>query len=212
MARYQLPQPIRLEVDVAVDPKSVGLHATASLLRGVLFAGHLCVHAVITLQSPASEEIVTVVEEYLATLLGQVPVIEIKLAEISDQIPVPLPVIGLERPRQAPIQVRQSDRPFRIRKAVHADNVKPRKTMTVLKTKFNAPFSTVSSRNSNFGSLAGHVIRFDLEPTVELGQDPEEPKGVVENNLRQRLSSVLAKRNGSPCHVNLKKTRIWCLD
>jgi hypothetical protein len=144
-------------------------------------------------ESRAPEEIVTVVEKALASLLGQVPVIEIEPAEISDQIPVPPPVICLVRPRQPQIQVRQSDRPFRILEAVRADNVEPAKTVTVFKTKFNTPSARISSRNFDLGSLPGQIIRFDLELAIEPRQDPEKPVGVVKNNLRQRFSLVLAK-------------------
>jgi hypothetical protein len=63
----------------------------------------------------------------------------------------------------------------------------------VFNTIFNTPFARISSRNSDLGSLAGQVIRFDLELAIELGQDPEKPVGVVKNNLRQRFSSVLSK-------------------
>ena len=38
VARYPPPQPIRLEVNVTVDPKSIGLHAAPRLLRGDLFS------------------------------------------------------------------------------------------------------------------------------------------------------------------------------
>jgi hypothetical protein len=81
-----------------------------------------------SLESRASEEIVTVVEEAFASLLGQAPAIEIEPAEISDQIPVPLLVVCLVRPRQPQIQVRQSDRPVRVYEAVRAYNIEPRKT------------------------------------------------------------------------------------
>jgi hypothetical protein len=147
---------------------------------------------VISLESRASKEIVIVVKEYLASLLGQVPVIEIEPAEISDQIPVPALVICLVRPRQAQIQVRQPDRPFRIHEAVRADNIKPAKSI-VFNTIFNTPFARVSSLDFNLGSLGRQVIRFDLEGAIELGQDPEKPVGVVKNSLRQRFSFVSAK-------------------
>jgi hypothetical protein len=148
---------------------------------------------VISLESRASEEIVTVVEEDLASLLGQVTVMEIKLAEISDQILVPLLVVCLVRPRQPQIQVRQSDRPSLIYEAVCAYNIEPQKSATVFETKFHAPFARVSSRDFNLGSLASQVFRFDLELAIEPGQDPKKPVGVVKNNLRQRFSSMLTK-------------------
>ena len=151
----------------------------------------------ISLESRASEEIVTVVEEDLASLLGQVTVMEIELAEISDQILVPLLVICLVRPRQPQIQVRQSDRPFLICEAVRAYNIQPRKSATVFETKFYTPFARVSSRNFNLGSLAGQVVRFNLHPAIEPRQDPEKPVGVVKNNLRQRFSQVLTRKGES---------------
>jgi hypothetical protein len=50
------------------------------------------------LERRASEEIVTVSEEYLAPLLGQVPVIKIKPAKIANQVLIPFLVIYLVRP------------------------------------------------------------------------------------------------------------------
>jgi hypothetical protein len=156
---------------------------------------------VISLESRASEEIVTVVEEDFASLLGQVSVIEIEPAEISDQFPVPSLVVCLVRPRQSQIQVRQSDRTFRIHEAVGAYNIEPQKSVTVFNTKFNTPFAGVSSRNFYLGSLASQVIRFNLELAIEPGQDPEKPVWVVKNNLRQRFSRCLP--NERAVHVIL---------
>jgi hypothetical protein len=79
----------------------------------------------------------------------------------------------------------------------------------VCKTKFNEPFARVFSRNFNPGSLAGQVIRFDLELAVKPGQDPKKPIGVVNNDLRQRFALMLAKWNGSLYHSNLYHT--WTL-
>src|SRR5271170_7226852 len=61
-------------------------------------ARHVGVHAILSLESRPSQEIVTVVEKYFAPLLGQVLAIKIKPAKIADQVLISFLVICLVRP------------------------------------------------------------------------------------------------------------------